>query len=193
MHFNLAAILSFAPLALAGIPSSRILNNMDNANIAMAEPTNMKTNGMETMKPPLMRPAPNETMPIGHAVVANLCDQPIYLWSVGQDVSPQYMINPGHEYVEMFRRDTQTGGIAIKITTVKDGLYLSAPQTVFAYNLVEDLVWYDLSDVFGDPFQGQIVSVDPSEPDIYWEDGVPPSGSQVRMLEASTDLVLSVC
>ncbi|KAL5050556.1 hypothetical protein BDW71DRAFT_203293 [Aspergillus fruticulosus] len=184
MHFNLAAILSLAAFALAGIPSPRILN-MDDAN--------MKTNGMETMKPPMMRPAPNETMPMGHAIVANLCDQPIYLWSVGQDVSPQYMVNPGEEYIEMFRRDPQTGGIAIKVTTVKDGLYLSAPQTVFAYNLVEDLVWYDLSDVFGDPFQGQIVSVDPSEPEIYWEDGVPPSGSQVRMLEASTDLVLSIC
>ncbi|CBF85714.1 hypothetical protein AN1863.2 [Aspergillus nidulans FGSC A4] len=194
MHFKLAAILSLAPLAFAGISNARILNNMDNTNIVMTEPNSMKTNGMETMKRPfMMRPATNETIAIGHAIVANLCEQPIYLWSVGQDISPQYMINPGEEYVEEFRRDPQTGGIAIKITTVKDGLYTSAPQTVFAYNLVEDLVWYDLSDVFGDPFQGQIVSIEPSEPEIHWENGVPPSGSQVRMLEASTDLVLSIC
>ncbi|RDW81219.1 Bys1 family protein [Aspergillus mulundensis] len=174
MHFNLAAILSLAPLALAGIPRPRMVNTV------------VETNNM-----PMMRPSPNET--IGHAIVFNNCEMPIYLWSVGQDISPQYQLIPGDSYSEVYRRDSQSGGVAIKITTVKNGLYLSAPQTVFAYNLVENLVWYDLSDVFGDPFQGEIVTVEPSEPEIWWNEGVPPSGSQVRLLEASNDLVLSVC
>ncbi|KAL4908924.1 hypothetical protein BDW74DRAFT_174151 [Aspergillus multicolor] len=176
MHFNLAAILSLAPLALAGIPRPRMANTVMDS----------MANNM-----PMMRPSPNET--IGHAIVNNNCEMPIYLWSVGQDVSAQYQLIPGDSYAEVFRRDSQTGGVAIKITTVKDGLYLSTPQTVFAYNLVEDLVWYDLSDVFGDPFKGQIVTIEPAEPEIWWNEGVPPSGSQVRLLNASRDLVLSVC
>ncbi|KAL2818483.1 hypothetical protein BDW59DRAFT_151965 [Aspergillus cavernicola] len=92
----------------------------------------------------------NETT-LGHAVVSNRCYIPIYLWSVGEKISPQNVVQPGQKYKEIFRRDPKTGGVALKITTDKDGLYTSAPQTVFAYNLVEELVWYDLSDVFGDP------------------------------------------
>ncbi|KAL4886939.1 hypothetical protein BJY04DRAFT_204567 [Aspergillus karnatakaensis] len=135
----------------------------------------------------------NETQSIGHAYVANRCEIPLYIWSVGQNISQESTIQPGQVYSEVFRRDPKTGGIAIKITTVEDGLYTSAPQTVFAYNLVDNLVWYDLSDVFGDPFEGEVVSLVPSEPTINWVDGVPPSGSQVRVQDARTDLVLTVC
>ncbi|KAI9368217.1 hypothetical protein BJX61DRAFT_233852 [Aspergillus egyptiacus] len=145
-------------------------------------------------KAPIMKNimAPNETT-LGHAVVSNRCDIPIYLWSVGERISPQVVLQPDQEYSEIYRRDPKTGGVAIKITTVKDGLYASSPQTVFAYNLVDEVVWYDLSDVFGDPFMGETVSISPSDPAIRWEDGVPPRGSQVRMQDARNDLVLTVC
>ncbi|KAJ5479103.1 hypothetical protein N7530_004612 [Penicillium desertorum] len=108
---------------------------------------------------------------------------------------------PNDEYNEVFRENPDTGGIAIKISTDRDGLYNSAPQMIFAYNLSstrergerQDKVWYDLSDVFGDPFVGYPVNLTPSEPLISWKDGVPPAGSQVRDVDASTDLVLSLC
>ncbi|KAL5339480.1 hypothetical protein BJX70DRAFT_387913 [Aspergillus crustosus] len=135
----------------------------------------------------------NQTIDLGHALVANRCNVPLYIWSVGQNISEQNALEPGQIYSETFRRDPKTGGIAIKITTVEDGLYSAAPQTIFAYNLVDDLVWYDLSDVFGDPFQGEVVSLLPSQPTINWLDGVPPSGSQVRVQDARTDLVLTIC
>ncbi|KAL4873078.1 hypothetical protein BDV12DRAFT_116384 [Aspergillus spectabilis] len=173
MHLNLAVLLSITT--------------------ALASPLTM---GVNHAKPPTMKMVQmsgNETIPMGHALVANRCEIPLYLWSVGENISQQAIIESGQVYSEIFRRDPKTGGIAIKITTVKDGLYTSAPQTVFAYNLVNDLVWYDLSDVFGDPFQGEIVSLLPSEPTISWDDGVPPSGSQVRVQDARTDLVLTVC
>jgi hypothetical protein len=142
----------------------------------------------------IMQMPPNEAIPLGRAVVNNNCPMPIYLWSVGQEISSEIILYPGMEYYEVFRSDPRTGGIAIKITTVPDGLYTSAPQTVFAYNLVNDTVWYDLSDVFGDPFEGDSVSLIPSEPAIHWDEGIPPSGSQVRMLnDATADLMLVVC
>ncbi|KAL3464982.1 hypothetical protein BJX64DRAFT_74604 [Aspergillus heterothallicus] len=172
MHFNLASFLTITT-ALA-VP------------FAFGNNHAVKVPEMKSMM------APNETT-LGHAVVFNRCHRPIYLWSVGEHISAQNKIQPNQSYAELFRRDPKTGGIAIKITKVKDGLYTSAPQTVFAYNLVEDLVWYDLSDVFGDPFMGDHVTLLPSEPAIRWEEGVPPRGSQVRMLDATTDLILTVC
>jgi hypothetical protein len=87
----------------------------------------------------------------------------------------------------------ETGGIALKVSTVHDGLYNSSPMTVFAYNLANGKVWYDLSDVFGDPFAGHPVALQPSEPQISWQNGIPPSGSMVRVQDASVDLVLTVC
>ncbi|KAL4922329.1 hypothetical protein BDW62DRAFT_51524 [Aspergillus aurantiobrunneus] len=178
MHFNLAPLLAISATLAAPFAFG-------------AHPHHVRMGNMKAMM--TMHMASNETAPLGHAVVANNCEMPIYLWSVGESISSQNVVHPGEEYAEIFRRDPKTGGIAIKITTVRDGLYTSAPQTVFAYNLVEDLVWYDLSDVFGDPFEGYSVSLLPSEPAIRWTEGIPPSGSQVRMLEATTDLVLSVC
>ncbi|OJJ50213.1 hypothetical protein ASPZODRAFT_57863 [Penicilliopsis zonata CBS 506.65] len=135
--------------------------------------------------------ASNQT--VGSAIVINQCFSPVYLWSVDALVSPQQTLFPGDNYTETFRRDQKTGGVAIKITTVPDGLYESAPQTVFAYNLVDSCVWYDLSDVFGDPFSGEVVEILPANPAIYWGNGVPPAGSQVRTRPAEEDIILFLC
>lgn len=178
MHLNFASLLAITsalatPFALGAAVPARMTNMKDNK---------------------IMQMPPNETIQLGRAVVDNHCPMSIYLWSVGQNISSETVLHPGMEYYEVFRRDPKTGGIAIKITTVPDGLYTSAPQTIFAYNLVNDTVWYDLSDVFGDPFEGDSVSLIPSEPVIHWDEGIPPSGSQVRMLnDATTDLVLILC
>ncbi|PKX98380.1 Bys1 family protein, partial [Aspergillus novofumigatus IBT 16806] len=115
----------------------------------------------------------NQTL--GHALIHNTCQSPIYLWSA-------------------YRRDPASGGIALKITRVADGLYAAAPQMVFAYNLMGEQVWYDLSDVFGDPFSGSPVRVeyrglageedDEDKKKIEWEEGVSPGGSMVRVAGA---------
>ncbi|KAJ5550559.1 hypothetical protein N7535_001498 [Penicillium sp. DV-2018c] len=144
------------------------------------------------------RPTPHK---LGHAIVENHCTFPVYIWSVSSTVQPVRTIRPGDTYTERFHEDVDTGGIAIKISTESDGLYTSAPQMIFAYNLDngrvghqrENKVWYDLNDVFGDPFEGYPVSLTPSEPLISWENGVPPAGSQIRVADSSTDLVLSLC
>ncbi|KAJ5616812.1 hypothetical protein N7537_001926 [Penicillium hordei] len=149
---------------------------------------------------PTSTPSPTHR-DLGHAIVHNNCKFPVYLWSVASSVLPKQTLLPNNKYSEVFRENTDTGGIAIKISTDRDGLYTSAPQMIFAYNLSstkerglrQDKVWYDLSDVFGDPLEGYSVNLTPAEPLISWKDGVPPAGSQVRAVDASTDLVLSLC
>lgn len=146
-----------------------------------------------TQQPPYSPSPSPDTHRLGLAVITNHCKIPIYIWSVGSTIRPEATILPYARYAETFRRDAGTGGIAIKISTARDGLYTSAPQTIFAYNVKGDKVWYDLSDVFGDPFKGHPVVLRPAEPEIYWRDGVPPKGSQVRVADAEKDLVLTLC
>ncbi|PYI12704.1 hypothetical protein BO78DRAFT_425099 [Aspergillus sclerotiicarbonarius CBS 121057] len=104
---------------------------------------------------PTTTPDTNTMLTPGHATILNNCTIPIYIWSVSSTTSPQYTIPQTQNYTESFRHDTQTGGVSIKITTVRNGLYNGSPQMIFAYNLVDEQVWVDLSDVFGDPFRGR--------------------------------------
>lgn len=199
MYISSMLALSLASLAL-GHPSVHS-NNLDARDDLPygAFPTSSSTGSANpSFTPP---PPPPKPRKLGHAVVNNNCDFTVYLWSVGSDVKPVQILDSGDSYDETFREDPNTGGIAIKLSTDVDGLYTSAPQMVFAYNLSYfkkrgdngEKVWYDLSDVFGDPFQGYPVTLAPAEPAISWEDGVPPAGSQVRVIASSTTLVLSLC
>lgn len=133
---------------------------------------------------------------VGNAIVENNCGNPIYLWSVDSNVGPEQKVMPGEAYSEKFRRDEVTGGITIKVTRVDDGLYNGSPQTNFALSLKDGRIWYDLSNVFGDPFEGKSVAVTPSFdscPSIVWENGVPPGENQTRDCEADSDVTLSLC
>jgi hypothetical protein len=133
---------------------------------------------------------------VGHASVVNHCDFPVYLWSVGGSVGPKVTIAPKGKYTELLHHDPASGGIALKITTHDNGLYDGSPQTDFAYTLDGNTVWYDLSDVFGDPFSGHTLNVLPSDPTcqrICWGSGVSPSGSQVKACQANSDISLNLC
>lgn len=133
---------------------------------------------------------------VGNAKVINRCTEPVYLWSVGGSVGPRQTIKPGATYSEALHFDPSSGGIALKITTTKNGLYDGSPQTNFAYTLDGSTVWYDLSDVFGDAFSGHPLKVVPSLttcPKICWANGIPPSGSQVKNCQANSDITLTLC
>ncbi|KAL4895037.1 hypothetical protein BDV59DRAFT_200294 [Aspergillus ambiguus] len=128
---------------------------------------------------------------IGQAVVDNECSFPVYLWSVSSTVGSGVTLEPFTTYSEEFRADSSTGGVAIKVTTTPEGLYTGAAQTIFAYSLIGNTVYYDLSDVYGDAFKGNRVSLGGAQGDaITWEDGVPPSGSQVRTQASNLDVVV---
>ena len=134
---------------------------------------------------------------VGRAIVSNECPSPIYLWSVGGSISPQHAVAPSTSYSETFRRDPVSGGIAIKISPVENGIFQpNVSQTIFAYNLDGDKVWYDMSDIFGDGFAGRTVSLKPSDEtcqEIVWAYGKQPAGSSVRVCGADGDLTLSFC
>ncbi|KAF3388595.1 Antigenic thaumatin-like protein [Penicillium rolfsii] len=176
------------------------------ASFTLAQPTNLEQNdglpyritpvpaSSSVSLSPSATPTPASTAAHhGHAFIANHCTFPVYIWSVGTVTRDRATLLPGHRYSETFRHDHKAGGIAIKISTEQNGLYESAPLTIFAYNIDDQNVWYDLSDVFGDPFKGYPVSLSPAEPAIGWADGVPPSGSQVRVQDVSENLMLTLC
>ncbi|EFQ98413.1 Bys1 family protein [Nannizzia gypsea CBS 118893] len=138
------------------------------------------------------------TAAVGHAIVENHCDNNAYLWSVGSSVGPQQTITPGHTYSEQFRYDPVSGGIALKITRAKDGIYNGSPQTIFAYTLTNTNTFYDLSDVFGDAFAGTsgllVSTSNPNCPDIWWPNGVPPAGQKfTSACQRDADITLTLC
>lgn len=132
-----------------------------------------------------------DAMLLGRAIVQNNCKFPVYLWPVGRTIHTMLTIAPSSKYSEVYR--SGEGGIALKISTERDGLLRHAPLMIFAYNLAKGQVWFDLSDVSGDPFKGHRVEISPSNPHISWTDGQPPGGSQIRVLNSSTNIVLTLC
>lgn len=69
-------------------------------------------------------------------------------------------------------------------------------QTIFAYNLDVNQIWYDMSDIFGDGFAGSTMTLKPTDStceSIVWAYGKPPAGSQVKNCGAETDLELTFC
>ncbi|KAJ5688809.1 BYS1 domain protein [Penicillium macrosclerotiorum] len=134
---------------------------------------------------------------VGNAVVENHCDSPVYLWSVGSSVGERQTIDPGANYSEELRHDDVSGGIALKITTTENGLYDGSPQTDFAYALSGTEVFYDLSDVFGDPFSGKTLVVNPSVDtcnNICWSGGIAATAaSQTESCTSDSDVTLTLC
>jgi hypothetical protein len=100
-------------------------------------------------------------------------------------------------YDEELHYDNKTGGITLKIMTTDNGLYNANPQLNFAYALdvPNKNVYYDISDVFGNPFKGELVLLWAKQecPSIAWPDGVPPAGSRTQSCADDTGLWLTLC
>ncbi|KAG9190429.1 hypothetical protein G6011_08517 [Alternaria panax] len=115
----------------------------------------------------------------GRAIITNQCPEPIYLWSVGGSISNQYIINSSTSYSEPFVTDPKSGGIALKISPIEGGISKpNVSQTIFAYNLDVNQIWYDLSDIFGDGFAGSALTLKPTDStceSIVWAFGEPPA------------------
>jgi hypothetical protein len=133
---------------------------------------------------------------VGKARVVNNCDVDVSVWSVGSVIDGPWRLSAhGGYYAESFVRDPQTGGKSLKITIPADGLYTGAAQTNFAYSLDGANIWYDLSDVFGDPFAGKnlVVSSAATCPSIVWPAGTSPGGSQTKACGSDQDVVFTLC
>ncbi|PVH92660.1 hypothetical protein DM02DRAFT_268598 [Periconia macrospinosa] len=131
---------------------------------------------------------------VGNAIIKNQCTSPIYAWSVSSTVGSQQTIAPAGNFSEAFHRDATTGGIALKITRVADGLYNGSPQQIFSYSLDGATVWYDLSTAFGEPFAGSKITVtQEGSRSIEWPTGSNPGGSQVKAGVSEKDVVFTAC
>lgn len=134
---------------------------------------------------------------VGTVYVANTCSYDVFLWSVGSNVGPKTLLHQYDLYSEQYHYDNKTGGISIKITTKDNGLYDASPQLNLAYALdvANRTIYYDISDVFGDPFSGETVVLVGKEgcPAIIWPDGIPPAGTQTQACSDDTDLYLTFC
>jgi hypothetical protein len=132
----------------------------------------------------------------GKAIVQNACTDPVFLWSVGGSVGERQTIDPGANYTETTHYDDVSGGIALKITRTENGLYDGSPQTNFQYALTDHL-YYDLFDVFGDPFSGSTLVVHPSLDtcsSICWDAGVRGlATSQTEACSTDADITLTLC
>lgn len=134
---------------------------------------------------------------VGRAIVTNQCDAPIYLWSVGSTISNQTILPADSSYGERFHSDPISGGIALKISSSPGGLFTpDASQLIFAYNIDDTLVWYDMSSLFGDGFAGRTLRIQPRDEEcdsIVWYDGRTPAGSQVKKCHREATLELTFC
>lgn len=133
---------------------------------------------------------------VGNAKIFNNCADPVYVWSVDSSVESAVTVESGYVYSEQYRYDDQTGGITLKVTAVADGIYNSAPELDYAYTLNSATVWYDISDVNGDPFANHtvaLVPVDSSCESFTWADGTSPSGIHTSSCGSDGDVQLTLC
>ncbi|EED23342.1 BYS1 domain protein, putative [Talaromyces stipitatus ATCC 10500] len=127
---------------------------------------------------------------VGNAIVFNNCTNTIYVWSVGSSIGNYQALANGESYTEQYRHDDQTGGITLKVTAVADGIYNSAPELDYGYTLDNQTIWYDISDVNGDPFANSTVALVPANgacQSFHWADGISPPGIHTASCSAEVD------
>lgn len=133
---------------------------------------------------------------VGDAIVQNNCHNKVYLWSVGGSVGERQTLEPGDQYVEKLHYDDTSGGISIKITRTKNGLYDGSPQLNFQYALTDHL-YYALSAVFGNPFSSDTLLVHPSVDtcnNICWvERDWTKAREQTETCSTNADITLVLC
>lgn len=139
------------------------------------------------------------THAVGNAIILNNCtDTTVYVWSVGSSIGKTQTLTTGANFTEEFHYDSTTGGITLKITTERGGIYQNSPETDYAYTLDTNTttVWYDISDVNGNPFANKTVALVPdydSCESFVWQEGVPPEGIHTASCGADGDVKLILC
>lgn len=97
----------------------------------------------------------------GQAIVKNKCNFPVYLWSVANTDGSMHTLDANSgEYSETYRENPNGGGISIKMARSQD--YYTTSVAQFEYTLGSTL-WYDLSDINGNPFMDYGYTLVPSQ------------------------------
>ena len=108
------------------------------------------------------------------ATVKSECDFDVYLQSVGDQQGDVIMIQP--YYTEGYR-ERLVGGTAMMVATELDesNLPKSPSQLEYTYNSTSSEVWYDITNIVGQPFMEYGVTLTPSASDLgpQWPTCVP--------------------
>ncbi|KAF2465455.1 uncharacterized protein BDR25DRAFT_346014 [Lindgomyces ingoldianus] len=132
------------------------------------------------------------------AMVKNLCSTTVWITSIDSHGGPTTSLQPGQTWSEELHFDPVTG-VAIKVTTTKNGLATGKPEIDFTYTLnqPEGMVYYDLSTVnkMDAPFtNGQLLVTTPSVdcPSISWPNSRQPPDDRTEACQI-TDILLTLC
>ena len=139
---------------------------------------------------------PINALDTGKTYVVNQCDDPIHLWSVGGTVGPETVLNQNSTYIEPYHVDPISNSVSIKVSLTSDGI--SQPnisQAIFSYNLAEDRIFYNLSQVYSD-LHGRTYSVIPTDTtceSIYGGGSKEPFQSPTQNCTSSADITVTFC
>lgn len=98
---------------------------------------------------------------VGYAAISNYYGFDGRVWYVGGNVSEPEKNPAGAGYVsEPLQHDPVSGGRALKVFAEEDGLHNGAPHLNMVFNFEDPLVWYDVSEVFGSPFEGHQLKIE---------------------------------
>lgn len=100
------------------------------------------------------------TVSAGTTTLLNKCSFPVYFSTVSDFAAPVKTLQSGETYNESYLTNPNGGGVSVKIA--KDPSLASATQ--FEYTLMPGTLWYDLSNINGDPFQADGMSLMTSDP-----------------------------
>jgi hypothetical protein len=113
---------------------------------------------------------------VGNAFIENWCDAEVYVWSVA-NVTNNTMISLTPrvgDYNETYRTNPNGGGISLKIA--KDPVDSDITQFEYTYHVDDPVVYYDISNINGYPFEEWGLALSPSAPNcssISCDPGVP--------------------
>ncbi|ORY13029.1 hypothetical protein BCR34DRAFT_600151 [Clohesyomyces aquaticus] len=132
------------------------------------------------------------------ASVVNQCDTSVWITSTDSKTGPTTQIASTGIWSEALHFDPKTG-IAITITTTKDGLWTAASTITYSYtiNQASNLVYYDLDMKYGLNAawtKGQLLVTTPYAncSSISWLHGVPPLDDRTQACQI-TDILLTLC
>lgn len=136
----------------------------------------------------------------GKASVRNHCPHSAYVTSVGGSDSQTHELQPGAKLHQEFETGLFGGGISVKLSNDNS----LSKITQFEYTLAGPLVFYDLSNINGYPFEHGGVAITPSDhscPAVHCPPNVPckaayntpDQNTATHGCQSSTSLNLELC
>lgn len=141
------------------------------------------------------------TVLAGTAQIKNECSFDVYLWSVANSYNVDMKTIPsgGAPYTEDYRINPDGGGISIKISPEQTQDHI----TQLEYTKSDTLIFYDMSNINGAPFQSGGMTLAPTAADcptvkcpagvLCTDAYINPDDTATKGCSVDTDLILTLC